>query len=538
MITFAFAGHYYWGKIESYETMARKGIRYFVRFYDDDTSPNVAAKELSRGICYIKLIQDGWWSDLPPDDYLQEMGLSQKEIIEAKKKIEEVKKKRNLEDQTEKVEGVLDHIAAPSRRSAKRSRAQTSVGEKEFAAAVAVQAGKVIKNNNKKKSPRNKFDIPTCNFVPPMDKDGNIILPPGVEPFVPTVTFCHMLPENDIANSVGRRLLDDDHTLMNPSRWSSMIDDDEQIDGDTAEDDDDEDEDGEENGGGPRNMHVSLAKVYWKALNSPQPHLGSQSFRMLLNQNRIPETRLCSDIIKLLTKGPELRNYPYYDGHRLHLTFEYVEQLVERFPNVMYPRFAEAAGSDYWKLSLDYLTTLPYGENDISSALSLHVSNLKLLDLLFRGLVGLDDENLPLIRDIYEYGPSAACRTFCQSMSIVWVKYGHYMWEPSQQGGMLLCPLAVDLTNLLSLIVVQVMEYFKISISDRIDMLWNAMDRQIQKSERKRDNAWKKELKLYWISSLLVGDEGRQDMQVWEDLCMKLARHAGAKEYIAMVGNP
>jgi hypothetical protein len=108
-------------------------------------------------------------------------------------------------------------------------------------------------------------------------------------------------------------------------------------------------------------MHTLPANAYWKALNSMQPHIGSQFLHILVDSDELPPLKICGDL----------------------------------------------------KTVLDQLLMLPYGEDNknVANALNLHSFSMKVLLLLWDGLQTMDGtstQELPLIRNLHAYGSKGA----------------------------------------------------------------------------------------------------------------------------------
>jgi hypothetical protein len=272
---------------------------------------------------------------------------------------------------------------------------------------------------------------------------------------------------------------------------------------DTEHDSDhDEDDDAAAKGDGPTDMHTSLANAYWKALNSAQPHIGSQSLHMLLDSDELPPLKLCGDLIHLLTFGPLNQGHAFYDGNRIQMALAYVQRLVEKHPKLMYERLAEAAGNEYWKTVLDQLLTLPYGEDDtIADALNLHCFSMKVLELLWGGLQTMENcTQLPLIRDLHAYGGKAACVVAANALAHVWVRHGKYLLVGQRGGNSSLLDVTYQLTQQLARIVTSWLQEFVANNRDCLDILGNAMDAQLCDSSIPKKE--QQDLKLYWVCSM------------------------------------
>jgi hypothetical protein len=343
-----------------------------------------------------------------------------------------------------------------------------------------------------------------------------VVLPKGMEPFRPS-----------------RRWGDFDDWSSAPELWPKANAEDQRHQEANAKRSDNPDSDHDEEEAittGPTDMHTSLANVYWKALNSAQPHIGAQFLHMLLESDELPPARLCGDLMHLLTFGPQNQGHAFYDGNRLQLALACIRRLVEKHPNVMYERLAEAAGSEYWKTVLDQLFTLPYGEDDtIVDDLNLHSFSVKVLELLWEGLHKMENSTqLPLIRDLHSFSGKAACKVAANAMAHVWVRHGNHILPGGSSGDgnndiAFLLDVTYRLTQQLARIVTSWLQEFVPNKRDRLDILWNPMDAQLRDSSVPKKE--QKDLKLHWVCSL-------DRTPSWDDLGPQLAKRVGIeKEY-------
>jgi hypothetical protein len=335
-----------------------------------------------------------------------------------------------------------------------------------------------------------------------VDSNSRIVLPSGMQPFRPTRTWgvetpTFQPPKNETTTSNKRP------ATMKPK------------DGDDSDDEDDDDE-------GPKDMHVSLANTYWKALNSASPHIGANFFHTLLATGKLPPLRLCGDLIQLLTFGPQTCGHAFYDGNRLQLAFQFLQCLVAKYPDVMYERLTQAAGPDYWKTILDQLLTLPYKEN-LDDSLQMHGFSLKLLELLLLSSSSSSPSS-PLLQHIQEYGGKAACKVAANAMAHVWIRYGHYIWEGTNSS---LKAVTCQLTRSLTRIVSCLLQQFVNNDKEAMDILWNAMDGKIRSNQEPTTKPWKQKVKLYWVCSLEEDNKYTQTL---------LKRVGVQKEYAQMMG--
>jgi hypothetical protein len=263
-----------------------------------------------------------------------------------------------------------------------------------------------------------------------------------------------------------------------------------------------------------------------------------------LESDELPPARLCGDLIHLLTFGPQNQGHAFYDGNRLQLVLSYVQRLVEKHPNVMYERLAEAAGSEYWKTVLDQLFTLPYGEDDndndnlvAKDDLHLHSFSIKVLELLWEGLHKMEKngtQQLPLIRDLHSFGGKAACKVAANAMAHVWVRHGNHSLPgggSTREGNINIAFLDVtyQLTQQLARIVTSWLQEFVPNKRDRLDILWNPMDAQLRDSSVPKKE--QKDLKLHWVCSM------DRTTPSW-DLGPQLAKRVGIqKEYARLAEN-
>lgn len=137
----------------------------------------------------------------------------------------------------------------------------------------------------------------------------------------------------------------------------------------------------------PRDLHVSLAQLYWKTLNSSMPDVGGLflSGVMVDASRRLPSLRTCSELVTLLTWGPHTNSMAamttltpttqsggtsgpprsahsrskskgngfFWDGPRMSFASDYWKRLLRDSPTIMLPRLVEATGPDWWKTVLD-----------------------------------------------------------------------------------------------------------------------------------------------------------------------------------------
>jgi hypothetical protein len=110
-----------------------------------------------------------------------------------------------------------------------------------------------------------------------------------------------------------------------------------------------------------RDMNLATGQLYWKQLNSSNPHLGATFLHMTLQlPQQLPSFKLCQDMLQLLTWGPHTTEHLhgtipqfFWDGPRLHHAMALLEKLLQQYPGVMVPRLSEAAPSGWWKTIMD-----------------------------------------------------------------------------------------------------------------------------------------------------------------------------------------
>jgi hypothetical protein len=142
----------------------------------------------------------------------------------------------------------------------------------------------------------------------------------------------------------------------------------------------------------PTDMKISLAQIYWKALNSSTPYIGEMYLHTVLDAaNQVPSLHFCKDLIQLLTWGPKLppgcykakkdddcdflkkdTEPPFYwDGPRLYKALGYFERILKLHPRIMLPRLVTAAGRDWWKSIVDEIVLNNSGtQHDLQHAIS------------------------------------------------------------------------------------------------------------------------------------------------------------------------
>ena len=333
-------------------------------------------------------------------------------------------------------------------------------------------------------------------------ENGRIILPSTMQLFRPTRTWGVETPTCQPSTTKKTK----EESSKKKARPASK----KTNDGDNSEDDDDDCEDG------PREMHVSLANAYWKALNSSTPHMGANFLHTLLDTAQLPPLKLCDDLIKLLTFGPQTAGHAFYDGHRLALAHQFLQRLVQEFPGEMHQRLSQAAGNDHWKTILESLYTLPYDGN-LEDSLNMFGFSLKLLE----ELLVLPLESSFIFQHIQDYGGEAACKVAANAMTHIWIQYGHYIWGGTNPA---LQAVTCQVTTSLARIVSCLLNKFVTKNNQAVDILWNAMDGKIRAKQEKTTKQWKQSLKLYWACSL-------------EDYTKPLVKRVGVqKEYAQMMG--
>ena len=272
-------------------------------------------------------------------------------------------------------------------------------------------------------------------------------------------------------------------------------------------------------------MHMSLSNTYWKAVvASRSPHIGASIMGLLSETGKVPALPVCQEIVRLLTFGPKAQgDHAFYDGNRLTLVFGLVQRLLRKHPAIMGERFVQAAGPDHWKTVLDNLWTLPYPENPRES-LQMHSFALSfLLELLQLPNDGTPGSSSPttsnrggllLETTIAEYGGKAATKAVANALAFVWARHGRCLAAVvnhnhtttainNQKAG--LQDVTLRLTRQLSsLLLGWMFPRFIPTTEERADVLWSAMDRQLQQEQGDSTIATSKavtneQLQLYWV---------------------------------------
>lgn len=296
-----------------------------------------------------------------------------------------------------------------------------------------------------------------------------------------------------------------------------------------------------------RDMHVTHANTFLKALHSDTPSAFKTLLQLLLSNRRLPTLKLCEELVRRLTLGcsggttledvaPKKQKgnpEPVWDENRLELAYHYVESVLQQHPEVAYDRFAEAAGSDYWRNVLEELCKLPYAVGTeettrmgVKHSLLLHVCAMKLLYRLLNGLIHRTGTASPLIRDLNEYGGKAACKVAANAMAHIWVEFGQYLCndeiDDADNDSADLMAVTLDLTSLLGKTMVLLLRKFVVmdmdskqarnsssNMKEAVDILWNALDQRMQRPSNTSNWSSKSNgknnilhLKLRWIESL------------------------------------
>ena len=335
-----------------------------------------------------------------------------------------------------------------------------------------------------------------------------------------------------------------------------------------------------------KDMHVTHANTFWKALHSDTPTVGIQLLHLLLTMNRLPTPKLCQELVQLVTigcyfysaksgsgscshlddartgaaakgtAGPE----PMWDGPRLELATRYIEAVLQQHPSVAYDRLAEAAGSDYFQNLMDQLYTLPYTNKETSEplveeSLRLHLCALSLFYRLLNGLIHRRGTDSPLIRELEGSNRGrSACKALSSAMAHIWVEWGHYIWQDEETNDDALLPIILDLTSLLGKIMKALLEKFIVvgttkssktsrsrsrggggggggsggGFQEAMDILWNALDQTIGRTTTTKKNNTKDHHKS-WILELKL--HWLQSLE-WPELEVAVAKRLCiSKEY-------
>jgi hypothetical protein len=295
----------------------------------------------------------------------------------------------------------------------------------------------------------------------------------------------------------------------NPSSWSPRKS---KIQNCDSDDDDDDDEDAPLDK--PRDMHVSLSKTNWKALNSDMPHMGLGFFQMLLQNNQVPPAQVLKDFMNLLTFGPHYHKHAFWDGYRMNRAYQYVDALLDKDPQMTH-HLTQATGTEYWRTVMDQVKTFTYpsdgSDDSILQSLLLNNVSLKLFERL---LVQSCEQSAqftscPLLDSLDKYGGKAACQVVAQTMASFWVQYGHSIWETSTSSKVVSSsstPKVAGYSSVVQAIMDRLVHIVGLLLQrycnskngdkDARDILCHAMNSQLLTCHQTKK--WIKESKLYW----------------------------------------
>mmetsp|Transcript_26528 Transcript_26528/g.64654 ORF Transcript_26528/g.64654 Transcript_26528/m.64654 type:complete len:607 (+) Transcript_26528:103-1923(+) len=332
---------------------------------------------------------------------------------------------------------------------------------------------------------------------------------------------------------------------------------------DSDDDDDSEDEEEERDPQKEATMHATLANTYYKALNTSTPHFGSSLLEMIGRKNEFPTPQLLEDLVKLLTFGPTYHeDYAFFEGNRLQLALEYVQDLLQTYPQEMGPRFLQAASKvagdgDYWRLLLDQLSILPYEQsimmttptNTNTKNETLEMANqkrtlqsmeLQAVSLQFLLILLQQSEDMmhQVQRDTKE-----VTRHVAQTMAQVWVSRGHYLLitnkDKDNKNGkndqqLLLVNNAMEqVTRQLTKVLGSVTNFDTLKEQDLVDMLWSAMDDGFRQTNNSKQN--RRQILLTWIFQLQADLTTIQNNEKWATVTDGLVKRARLrKEYNAI----
>lgn len=408
----------------------------------------------------------------------------------------------------------------------------------DFAQKIGLQAGDILKlhsTHDKDCTFSYQFQVaPMTAVLPSIKKQSTTkkLLSPGT--YTPTMPMGLAVPNFKPPSLPPAKVVNkkkNKSPMKSNSRMHQVVD----------SDDDDEDDDEENRRRQDSMMHATLASTFWKALNTSTPHMSSTFLITLLKQNKLPTPDLLKQLVVLLTFGPTFQHdHPFYDGNRLQLALQYIEDLVKH--DDMMPRLCLAAaqvadGGEYWRLVMDQLHVMPYVENRpkepqvskdtmntlVDQSFQLHSFALQMLLLLLKHDKGDTIQN---IRQNCKH----VTRHIAQTMAYVWVERGHFLFL--KEGAAAMEQVTRQLTQVLGLVVANNPSSI-ISETEVVDLLWNAMHGQFRQTQNADAKKLRKQLLLMWVCNLedLAVEKAHNSVD-WKKVVQSLSKRAKlGKEY-------
>ena len=195
-----------------------------------------------------------------------------------------------------------------------------------------------------------------------------------------------------------------------------------------------------------RDIHTSLGTIFYKALNSAEPHFGANMLSLFTTVHReVPNEGICKNLIELLTFGPKTNEGDVFpDCNRMTLAKNYVQMLLTDVPMVR--RMAKSLGTNYWKVCLESLSSqLPYYHPRdaqrmtpdraylrLAQSLHVHASATEIFGHILQTLLdeGRKDDScrsLPIVGDMIRHGSRSAVKMAIDVMVALWLRYGYLL---------------------------------------------------------------------------------------------------------------